>query len=87
MTPLEQLKLNLREAAHPFFEKEELSALLEQAGGDVREASYLGLLRKAEEDAASLPNMSLASTRAYWLSLARLYRPNASGIVRRRDAV
>lgn len=79
------LKFNLREneaescegcGCGRSFTDEELLALLEKHRGNVNAASYEGLLIKAEDDSVKLPDgLDLPSARAYWLSLARLYRP------------
>lgn len=87
MTPMEQLQANLREADYPFFNEQQLADLLAYVDGDVERASYRGLLIKAEVDEITLPNLTLGSNRAYWLSLARLYRPACGGCVKRGDAV
>lgn len=85
MEILERLKANLREADYPFFTDEALEQLLEQANGDVDEASRLGCLIKAECDGIQLADLSLESSRSYWLSLSRLYRKDRTGGVTRRD--
>lgn len=70
------------------FSESELLTLLEKHGGDVRAAAYEGLLRKAEEDSIRLPDgLELPSGRAYWLGLARLYRPCAARNLPRADEV
>lgn len=70
------------------FSEEELLALLEKHGGDVRAAAYEGLLRKAEDDSVRLPDgLDLPSERAYWLGLARMYRPCVAHNLPRADEV
>lgn len=63
-----------------------LETLIAQADGDLRQAAYLGALRKAHSDAVTLPDgTQLESQREYWLTVARSYRTNRSGGVRRTD--
>ena len=70
------------------FSEDELLTLLEKHGGNVRAAAYEGLLRKAEDDSVKLPDgLDLPSGRAYWLGLARLYRPCMARNVPRADEV
>ncbi len=68
------------------FTNEELTALLEDCGGDIDTATYHALIRRAENDEIRLPDgTTLPSQRKYWLSLARCYRPNKSGNIPRSD--
>lgn len=70
------------------FTESELLSLLEKHGGDVRAAAYEGLLRKAEDDSFRLPDgLELPDGRAYWLRLARYYRPCAARHMPRADEV
>ena len=68
------------------FTEEQLLALLARHGGNVRAASYEGLLIKAENDAVRLPDgITLPDRRDYWLGLAGLYRPCVSHNLPRAD--
>lgn len=87
MDSMAQLKLNLREADYPFFSDEQLQDLLDRAGGDVDEASQLGLIIKAECDQVAFSDLDLESSREYWLSLSRLYRRSRTGGMNRGDRV
>lgn len=65
-----------------------LEALLAEAGNDLRQAAYLGAMRKARNDAITLPDGTrLESQREYWLTVARSYRSNRGGGVRRTDGL
>ncbi len=63
----------------------ELAALLDDCGGDVDKASYNACLRLAQCNAVVTPELETESTRDYWLSLARLYRPNKTRALCRAD--
>lgn len=90
---LPALRFNLRESAQQecgcaAMDENTLLALLEKHGGDLRAASYEGLLRKAEDDSFRLPDgLTLSGSRDYWLRLARLYRPCAAHQMVRADDV
>ena len=63
-----------------------LLMLLEKHGGDLRAASYEGLLLKAEDNSLSLPDgLQLDDNRDYWLRLASLYRPTVARNIPRAD--
>lgn len=82
MTPLEELKLILREKDIPFFEDDQLQYHLDKAEGDINTAAYRLLLIKAENNALSLSGLSVADTSAYWRRLAAMYRPNGSCVLK-----
>ena len=91
---LSELRFNLRETdggdclecGCGAFTEAELLALLAKHGGDVRAATYEGLLMKAEDDGLTLPDgLELPSRRAYWLRLAAFYRPSGSRSMARAD--
>ncbi len=65
--------------------QQELIALLDECGGDVDKASYCGCLRLAECSALTTPELESESQREYWLSMARLYRPNRTKSLNRSD--
>lgn len=82
MTPLEELKLILREKDIPFFADDQLQYHLDKAEGDINTAAYRLLLIKAENNSLSLSGLSVADTSAYWRRLAAMYRPNGSCILK-----
>ncbi len=65
--------------------QQELVSLLEEHGGDVDMASYTACLRLAQCSALVTPEFETESSRDYWLSLARLYRPNKTRALNRAD--
>ncbi len=65
--------------------QQELFNLLQECGGDVDAASYKACLRLAECTALKTPEIETESMREYWLSLARLYRPNRNCAMVRSD--
>lgn len=91
---LSALRFNLREldggtcteCGCGAFSEAELLGLLEKHGGNVRAATYEGLLMKAEDDGLTLPDgLELPSRREYWLRLAAFYRPSGSRSMTRAD--
>ncbi len=84
---LKILKANLREGDYPFFTDEELERIYTDCGRDITEATYRALIIKAESDSLKLSDMTMESSRAYWLSLAAMYRKNRTGSVKRGDAL
>ena len=94
---LPALRFNLRETAADSecdcpcasgFTDAALLLLLEKHGGDLRAASYEGLLLKAEDNSLSLPDgLQLDANRDYWLRLASLYRPTVARNIPRADEV
>ena len=82
MDQLETLKLILREESSPFFEEREIYYYLEKNNFDINKTAYECLLIKAEDDSISLPGgLSLANNSAYWLRLAKKYKPNCSRVL------
>lgn len=81
MDSLEQLKFNLREKQSPYFEEEELLALLENNGGDIRKASYEGLLMKAEVTGLSVSGLTTKDSSSYFKALASRYVSTNSGVL------
>ncbi len=88
------LRFNLRETQSDcgcgcgVFSEQELLSLLRKHGGNLNAASYEGLLIKAHSDSITLPDgLELPDGHDYWLRLARLYRPAASGNIPRADEV
>ena len=83
---LKTLKANIREADYPFFTDTELERIYNECNGDINEATYRALIIKAESDKLQLKDMTMESSRRYWLSLASLYRKNRTGSLKRGDA-
>lgn len=92
MTDSEKLEL-LRSRLYPMqgecdcggISQQELWGLLDECGGDVDKAAYHACLRLAECTALDTPELKTESSRDYWLSLARLYRPNKTRSLSRAD--
>lgn len=95
MTPLEELKFNIRETDSPYFDAAGLQQLLdrnkigeEEDGSpiyDIESASYEALIIKAEDDSIKLPGLDIPSSQSYYLRLAKMYRPSAAGNMKRAD--
>ncbi len=79
-------RLTISEACCCEFDDEALTDFLAEFNYDLDEATYIALLRRAENDQITLPDGTvLPSQRSYWLSLARHYRPNKGRSLRRAD--
>lgn len=82
MGEIQELKLILREEISPFFTDEEIAYYLNKNNGNINNAAYECLLLKAEDDSIALPGgLTLANNSAYWLRLAKKYKPNGSRIL------
>ena len=82
MGEIQELKLILREETSPFFTDEEIAYYLNKNNGNINNAAYECLLLKAEDDSIQLPGgLQLANNSAYWLRLAKKYKPNGSRIL------
>lgn len=79
---LKQLKFNLREEQIPYFEDEELIALLENNNGDLRKASYEGLILKAETTGLNVSGITTKDSSSYFKMLASKYVTTNSGVLR-----
>lgn len=78
---MDKLKTALRESTMPLLSDEELCDLLESAES-LDEAIYRGAILKSENTALQVSGMSTADTSSYFLRIARMHRPNNSGILR-----
>lgn len=81
MDKLEQLKFNLREKQIPYFEEPELQALLDKNGGDVRKASYEGLIMKAETTGLNVSGLTTKDSSSYFKMLASHFVSTNSGVL------
>ena len=82
MGEIQELKLILREETSPFFTDEEIAYYLKKNNGNINSTAYECLLLKAEDDSIALPGgLTLANNSAYWLRLAKKYKPNGSRIL------
>lgn len=81
MSPLEELKLLIREKSCPFFTDEELEYYLTQYPS-VRTTAYNCLLIKSENTTLTVSGLTLADTSQYFRRLAQQYKPNNSGILK-----
>ena len=82
MGEIQELKLILREETSPFFTDEEIAYYLNKNNGNINSTAYECLLLKAEDDSIALPGgLALANNSAYWLRLAKKYKPNGSRIL------
>lgn len=81
MDDLEVLKYNLKEKQTPYFSDEELLLLLKMNGGDVRKASYEGLITKAEVTGLSVSGITTKDSSSYFKMLASKFCDTNSGVL------
>lgn len=86
LTPIEELKFNLQETKGcAYFTDAELGILLAQNKGNVKKASYVGCMIKAESNAIKLGPIDIESNEAYWLRQARRFQDSYTGGIKRAD--
>ncbi len=78
---MEQLKFNLREKQVPYFEESELKTLLDSNNGNVRKASYQGLLLKAETTGLNVSGLTTQDSSSYFKMLASHFVDTNSGVL------
>lgn len=83
MTPIQELKLILREQDIPFFSDEELGYYLEKNSRDVKKAAYECLIIKSENTSMAVSGLTAADSSDYFRRLAAKYRPSNSGILKK----
>ncbi len=81
MDDLEVLKYNLKEKQTPYFSDEELLLLLKMNDGDVRKASYEGLITKAEVTGLSVSGLTTKDSSGYFKMLASKFCDTNSGVL------
>lgn len=82
MDNLQLLKFNLREEQCPYFTESELETLLAIHGGDVRKASYEGLVLKAETTGLNVSGLTTKDSSSYFKMLASRFVDTNSGVLR-----
>lgn len=82
MDSLEKLKFNIREKEYPCFTDDELKYLLEEAGGDVRQASYNALIMKSENTGLSVSGLTTKDTSGYFRRLASRFVKRNSRVLK-----
>lgn len=79
-------RLSISESCCCEFDDAALTNFLTECDYNLDAATYLALLKRAENDQITLPDGTvLPSQRSYWLSIARHYRPNKGRSLRRAD--
>ena len=82
MDNLEKLKFNLREEQVPYFTDEELLYLLEKNKNKVEEASYEGLILKAETTGLNVSGLTTKDSSSYFKMLASRFVTTNSGVLK-----
>lgn len=81
MTPLEELKMLIKEEDVPCFTDAELQYFLDKANGVVETAAYKCLIIKSENTTLNVSGLTTADSSAYFKRLASIYRPNGSRVL------
>jgi len=76
------LKRMLREDDLQYFTDPELDAYFKECNNILNATAYRCLIIKAQDSTLSVSGLSSGDTSKYYLRLAKLYRPNNSGILR-----
>lgn len=79
MTPLEEMKIILREKEIPVFTDVEIEYYLSKYSFE--EAAYTLLIAKAENTALNVSGLSIGDSSTYFRMLARRYKPSNSRIL------
>lgn len=80
MDSLEKLKFNIREKEYPCFSDDELLYILnEECSRDIKKASYICLLRKAENTGITVSGLTTKDSSSYFKMLASHYVKTNSG--------
>lgn len=78
---IEKMRSILKEDTMPSLSDDVLEMLLNECD-TFNEAIYRAAIMKSEDTTLSVSGLSTADTSAFFLRIARLYRPNNSGILR-----
>lgn len=82
MTPIERIRLEIREDMCPYFEKGEIEKYLEKNNGDVEATIYELLIVKSEDSSLMVSGLTTTDTSGYFKRLASTYRRYNSGTLR-----
>lgn len=85
MTDLQRLKDLIDEATYPFFEDAYLEGRLAEDGATVEELAKELCIVKAGIEEIKLGDITIPSPRIHFLTLAKKYRTNQTGVVVRYD--
>lgn len=80
MSPVEELKIMIREKDCPFFSDEELEYYISKSS-TLEDAAYKCLILKSEDTTLSVSGLNCADSSKYFLRLAQSYRKGNSGIL------
>lgn len=81
LTPVERLKMILREEDCPFFTDEELSFYLMENNGNFDDTAYQCLMVKSESTALVMSGFEVSDTSKYFRRLAQRYRRTYSRVL------
>lgn len=81
MGDIQKMKAILKEDTMPLLSDDVLELLLRESDS-FNEAIYRAAIMKSEDTTLNVSGLSTADTAAFFLRLARLYRPNNSGTLK-----
>ena len=84
MTTIDEIKMLIRERNEEdrYFSDEEIRFYYRKNNEDIYDTVYELLIIKAEDNSCKLPNgVEVASSKEYYLTLARKYRRNKSRVI------
>lgn len=84
---LAELRLNILEDQFPYFSDEQLQSILKQCKWEIRRASHVACMMKAQKDEVTLGSMSIEGNHEFWIRLANMYRPVRTKPLKRVDEV
>lgn len=79
LSPIDELKIIIREEDCPFFTENELMYYLQKNNNNVNDAAYQCLIVKSQENSLSVSGLSCPDTSSYFRRLAQRYRRSNSG--------
>jgi hypothetical protein len=82
LTPIEKLKIILRESEVEFFTNAELEYYLNENRQSVNDTAYQCLIIKSENNSLAISGLSTSDTSNYFKRLAARYKPRNSGILK-----
>ena len=81
LSPIDQIRLEIREEMCPYFNEGEIEQYLEKNNGDVEATIYELLIVKSEDSTITLSGLTTADTSGYFKRLASTHKRHNTGIL------